>query len=138
MKSKNERIADLEKDKRGGLFRTHQNSVKIVKEFCEKFDLIAVRRVIHPESSKYTWRKRHPSIHSRLDFFLTCQSVVNNVTNADTNPGYKTDHSMITLNFSLHSNSRGPGFWKLNTSFLTEIDYVNQIKSVIQGNAERV
>ena len=39
---------------------------------------------------------------------------------------------MITLNFSLHSNPRGPGFWKLNTSLLTEIDYVNQIKSVIQ------
>ena len=37
---------------------------------------------------------------------------------------------MITLNFSLHSNPRGPGFW--NTSLLTEIDYVNQIKSVIQ------
>ena len=40
---------------------------------------------------------------------------------------------MITLNFSLHSNPRGPaGFWKLNTSLLTEIDYVNQIKSIIQ------
>ena len=39
---------------------------------------------------------------------------------------------MITLNFSLHSNPRGPGFWKLNTSLLREIDYVNQIKSVIQ------
>ena len=39
---------------------------------------------------------------------------------------------MITLNISLHSNPRGPGFWKLNTSLLTEIDYVNQIKSVIQ------
>ena len=39
---------------------------------------------------------------------------------------------MITLDFSLHSNPRGPSFWKLNTSLLTEIDYVNQIKSVIQ------
>ena len=26
----------------------------------------------------------------------------------------------------------GPGFWKLNTSFLTELDYVNQIKTTIQ------
>ena len=59
-------VLDLEKDKRGGLFRTHQNSVKIVKEFCEK--LVDVWRVLHPESSRYTWRKRHPSIHSRLDF----------------------------------------------------------------------
>ena len=39
---------------------------------------------------------------------------------------------MITLSLLLHSNPRGPGFWKLNTSFLTEIDYVNQIKRTIQ------
>ena len=39
---------------------------------------------------------------------------------------------MITLDFSLHSNPRGLGFWEQNTSLLIEIDYVNQIKSVIQ------
>ena len=39
---------------------------------------------------------------------------------------------MITLRLSLHSNSRRPGFWKLNTSFLTELEYVNQIKTTIQ------
>ena len=72
-------VLDLEKDKRGGLCRTHQNSVKIVKEFCEKLDLVDVWRVLHPESSRYTWRKRHPTIHSRLDFFLTSQSAVNNL-----------------------------------------------------------
>lgn len=39
---------------------------------------------------------------------------------------------MITLRLSLHSNPRGPGFWKLNTSFLTELEYKNQIKTMIQ------
>ena len=38
---------------------------------------------------------------------------------------------MITLQISLHSNTRGRGFWKLNTSFLSETEYVNQIKSTI-------
>ena len=50
--------------------------------------------------------------------------------------GYKTDHSMITLSLSLHSNPRGLGFWKLNTSFLTEIDYINHIKSTISATLE--
>ena len=31
---------------------------------------------------------------------------------------------------------RGPGFWKLNTSLLTEIDYVNQIRTVIKDTQE--
>ena len=39
---------------------------------------------------------------------------------------------MITLRLSLHSNPRGAGLWKLNTSFLTELEYVNQIKTTIQ------
>ena len=43
---------------------------------------------------------------------------------------------MITLRISLHSNPRGPGFWKLNTSLLTETDYVNQIKRTIQETQE--
>ena len=47
--------------------------------------------------------------------------------------GFKTDHSMIIINIALHSNERGPGYWKLNTSFLSEIDYVNQIRSAIKN-----
>ena len=43
---------------------------------------------------------------------------------------------MITLKLSLHSNLRRPGLWKLNASFLTEINYVNQIKATIQETRE--
>ena len=39
---------------------------------------------------------------------------------------------MIIFKLSLHSNSREPGLWKLNASFLTELDYINQIKETIQ------
>jgi len=96
-------VLDLEIDKRGGLFRTNQTSVKIVKEFCEKLVLADDWRILHPESSRYTWKKRRPSIHSSLDFFLTSQSVVNNVTIADINLGYKNrplyDHVRLLLTF---------------------------------------
>ena len=39
---------------------------------------------------------------------------------------------MITIKISLYSNSRGPGFWKLNTSLLNDIEYVNKIKAIIK------
>ena len=38
---------------------------------------------------------------------------------------------MIFSPVNLHTNPRGPGFWKLNSSLLGEIDYVNDIKSTI-------
>ena len=43
---------------------------------------------------------------------------------------------MISIQISLHSNDRGRGFWKLNTSFLTDAEYVNQIKSIILQTKE--
>jgi len=94
--------------------------------------------VLHPETSRYTWRQRHPKVRCPLDFFLISQSAVNITSLADLVPGYKTDHSVITLSLLLHSNPRGPGFWKLNTSFLTEIDYVNQIKRTIQETRDEI
>ena len=38
---------------------------------------------------------------------------------------------MITLQLSLHSNLRGRGFWKLNTSFLKDEEYAKQIGTII-------
>ena len=94
--------------------------------------MVDVWRVLHPDTSGFTWRQHRPRIQCRLDFFLVSQSTVNITTLTDIIPGYKTDHSMITLHLSLHSNPRGPGFWKLNTYFLTELEYINQIKTTIQ------
>ena len=101
-------VLDLDKDKRGGLSKTHQNSVRIVQEFSEKLDLVDVWRVLHPDTNSFSWRQRHLRIQCRLDFFLVSQSKVNITTFADIVPGYKTDHSMITLSLSLHSNPREP------------------------------
>ena len=123
-------VLDLDKDKRGGLAKTHQNSVKIFHKFSENLDLVDVWRILHPDTSSFRWRQRRPKIQCRLDFFLV--SIVNITSSTDIVPGYKTDYSMIMLRLSLHSNPLGLGFWKLNTSFLTELDYVNQIKATIR------
>ena len=37
---------------------------------------------------------------------------------------------MVTIQVALHTNPRGPGFWKLNTSFLSETEYINHIEGV--------
>ena len=72
----------------------------------------------------------------RLDFFLVSESFTCDITHSDIVPGFKTDHSMITLTISLHSNPRGNGFWKLNTSLPSEISYIEQVKITIQQTAD--
>ena len=125
-------VLDIEKDKKGGLPKTQQNSLKIIKDFSENLNLLDPWRVLNPDEYRYTWRQRKPEIHCRLDFFLLSQSIFGSVNSVDISPGYKTDHSLVTLKLSLHTNQRGPGFWKLNTSFLLETYYVNLVKTTIK------
>ena len=124
-------VLDVEKDKKGGLPKTHHNAQKTSLEICDNLDLVDAWRILNPEEKRYTWRQTQPTVHCRLDFFLTSQSLLGNIISANILPGFKTDHSMITLNISLHSNPRGPGFWKLNTSLLADKDYVDLIRLTI-------
>ena len=116
---------NLEKDKKGGLAKTHAKEVNAINEQATKFDLVDAWRVSHPDILRYTWRRRKPEIHCRLDFFLMSQSPTCNLTHTDISAGFKTDHSMVTNQIGLHKNPGGPGFWKLNISFLSETEYIN-------------
>ena len=75
-------------------------------------------------------------VHCRLDFFLVSQSLFCNITDADISPGYKTDHSLISLSLSIHLNRRRTSFWKLNTSLLSDLEYVKLIKATIQETVD--
>ena len=59
---------------------------------------------------------------------MTSSSLSTTITNADILPGYKTDHSLISTHLANNANPRCPGFWKLNTSFLLDEEYVGLIK----------
>ena len=74
-------------------------------------------------------------MHYRLDFFLVSSSIAGRISNADILPAYKTDHSLCTIDINYHSDPRGPGFWKLNSVLLSEVDYVYAIKSTIAETA---
>ena len=50
--------------------------------------------------------------------------------------GYQTDHSLMDTKIALHSIPRSPSFWKLNTSFLNENDYISQIRAVTKETHE--
>ena len=63
-------VLDVEKDKRGGLARTHKNALQVIRDFSENLGLIDIWRLFNPEARRYTWRQNQLVIHCRLDFFL--------------------------------------------------------------------
>ena len=129
-------VLDLDIDKKDGLTKPHTESVKTLKEFCTQFNLLDAWRILNLDIRRYTWWRKWPEIHCCLDFFLVTQSLMCNITSANILTRYKTDHSLIEITVATHWNMRGPGFWKLNTSFLTEMDYINQIRAVIKDTQE--
>lgn len=64
-------VFNLEKDKKGGLPKTHTKAVNAINEHATKFDLVEAWRVSNPDILRYTWRRRRPEIHCRLRFFLS-------------------------------------------------------------------
>ena len=62
-------VLDVEKDKRGGLARTHQKAWKVIQDFSENLGLTDIWRLLNPEAKRYTWRQNQPAVHCPLDFF---------------------------------------------------------------------
>ena len=62
-------VLELEKDKKGGLPKTHRNALKVVQDFSEILELSDAWRTLNPDAMRYTWRQPQPDIHWRLDFF---------------------------------------------------------------------
>ena len=129
-------VCDVQKDKKGGTPTTHWKSREEVFSLKEKFELADIWRIYNPDIMRFTWERTNPEIRCRLDFFLIGESFCPNVFEAEILPGYRTDHCMITVRISTTANPRGPGFWKLNTHFLTETEYIDLIKKTI-GDVSR-
>ena len=76
--------------------KTHTKAVNAIKEHATKFDLVDAWRISNPDILRYTWRRRKPEIHCRLDFFLVSHSLMCSVTHTDISAGFKTDHSLLS------------------------------------------
>ena len=130
-------VLNIEKDKKGGLPQTNAFSRDIILSWMEESDLVDIWRHEHPEDFKFTWKRLRPNpgIFCRLDFILMSFGLIDKVKNSDIMPGFKSDHSapVVTLLTLIHQ--KGTGYWKLNCSFLNDIDYVEGIKKVISDTA---
>ena len=114
-------VLNVQKDKKGGNPVTHEKSLQKVKSIVDSLDLTDIWRFLNADTKRFTWRRRNPEIQCRPDFYFISASFFNiNNFRAVILPGFKTDHSLITLHLTNNTNPRGPGFWKLNTSLLSD------------------
>ena len=102
-----------------------------VLEMIGELDLIDIWRDHNPDSHTFTWKRNTPIKQARLDFFLISDAMFSSVIKADIHCRYRTDHSIISLNFEFDKNVNHSTYWKFNNSLLKNKNYVKAIKNVI-------
>ena len=68
---------------------------------------------------------------SHLDFFLVSDTLLEVIKGETILPGYRSDHSIITINRCFDKNERGRGFWKFNNSLLKDPTFIQKVKDAI-------
>ena len=131
-------VLDLEFDKKGGLSQTNTLSREIIKSWMDESDLIDIWRQNYPNDFKFTWKRLRPlpGIFCRLDFILLSYGLADKIENTDIVPGIKSDHSALTLSFVTVLHKKGPGYWKLNCSYLKDADFIEGVKNTISDTVE--
>ena len=95
-------------------------------------ELTDVWRHFNADIPGYTWRRLRPDkVFSRLDYFLISDPALQLVNKIDIMPGFRSDHSIVRMTLSLDSFSRGPEYWKFNTSLLRDTDYIEKINKLL-------
>ena len=124
-------IINPDMDRLGSTHNKH-NAHLYLMDICDELLLTDIWRAKNPELRRYSWYRCHPRlIASRIDFALTSQGMVDMCDNTGYITGIHSDHLAFYLYLSLGMNARGPGYWKLNCSLLSDTKYVQVINDTI-------
>ena len=117
----------------------YKSSVKIIEDIMVELELIDIWRIRNPDAKRFTWGQKTPLIQRRLDFWLTNNSLQDDIDNTNIAIAIKTDHSTITLEINILSEQkRGPSFWKFSNSLLNDDKFIGQINNKLPEWLEEV
>ena len=104
-----------------------------VIDMTNELSLLDIWRALNARCKRFTWRRSQPVLQqSRLDFFLIHENFAADVIASDTEPGYRVDHSAVTITFRFTERARDKTFCKFNSSLLKDKEYVRKIKESIK------
>ena len=105
------------RDRTGGtICNTHLLGSIPLNELLKNQNLQDTWRKIHPNKINYTYHRTLSNIHSRLDRIYSSQNL--NLIDSKILPFQYSDHDAVFAEFLLRVRTRGPRYWKLNTSIL--------------------
>ena len=114
----------------------NKTKVQDFNNFIEGNDFTDTWRTLHPGIKDYTWRRGSPPIARRLDYIFLSQPLATFLEHAGISTVGFSDHRRVSITMGFHNFKRGKGLYKLNTSLLKDIKYVQLIKKVIEESSK--
>ena len=125
-------IFDISLDANGESPQLYVKSVAKRLSMMFENDLCDIFRTRHPDSRRFTWRRKTPFLQRRLDFFLVSDSLQESIEMIDIIPSIASHHSTIILKLRpTYEGNRGRSYWKFNSSLTEDRQFVNSLKNEI-------
>ena len=116
------------KDKSGGaVCNTHLVVSANLNKLIKTQKLHDTWRKLNPEKIAFTYHRPQSDIHNRLDRIYASYNL--HITKSQILPFQHSDHEALLTEFTLRPRSRGPRYWKLNTSILEHATFKTATKN---------
>ena len=103
-----------------------------LKDMTQELGLVDVWRIMNPTSRDYTFYSPPHRSFSRIDYFLTSQSLVPSVLSSKIGNRIISDHSPIYLTMSTFHKPERSTRWRLNSSLLLDETFKESLRSQIK------
>ena len=122
-------VFDRSLDRRGSnVCDTSRESCSTLASFFSDCCVADIWRICHPSTVGFSWMRSDGSLSSRIDLIGCPFSWVHHVASCDLLPCPFSDHSAVLFTCPIPEPlARGPGRWQLNTSILSDSDFVSAI-----------
>ena len=122
-------VFDTAIDRKGSSTVTpYRQSVQALSRILQLGSLIDAWRTIHPSHQAFSWTSANGVFASRIDHILFPSVWQHTLSSCAITPTPYSDHCFLSATFDLpDSSSRGPGYWKLNTSLLADSVYRDKV-----------
>ena len=124
-------VFDDQLDKHQGSIYSNKKAKEKLKSYINCFNLHDIFREMHPSKKAYTRFQAQPYIATRLDFFLTSNSLHGHGKPTSMCQSVKSDHKVVCMKIRIELVPWGRGYWKFNYSLLLDNIYIELIKKVI-------
>ena len=110
----------------------NQNARVEVCNMIAELNLYDIWSEEHPEERKFTWKrklKNYTLQMGRLDFILVSDEILHYCHKESILPGYRSDHSMVSVNLQMFKHTTKPKFfWKYNNQLLKDKNFTKKVK----------